>query len=114
MNSKAHTGITFKSRDNSQRPQRVGFTAWDSQVHDERLYDRILSGGTLALGESYVDGWWDVPDLTEFFSRLAREIAPTQHITPALVWGDTACKGQKFTEQGARVSSGGSALRHRQ
>ena len=30
------------------------------KIHEEKVYDRILRGGSLALGESYVDGWWDV------------------------------------------------------
>lgn len=47
-----------------------GNRPWDIQVHDERLYNRVLSGGTMALGESYMDGWWDVEDLSEFFSRV--------------------------------------------
>jgi cyclopropane-fatty-acyl-phospholipid synthase len=28
-------------------------------VYDSRCFARILGGGALALGESYVDGWWD-------------------------------------------------------
>lgn len=28
-------------------------------VRDERIYDRILSDGSLALGESYMEGWWE-------------------------------------------------------
>ena len=42
----------------------------DIQVHDERVYDRVLSGGTLAIGESFMDGWWDVDDLAEVVSRI--------------------------------------------
>ena len=45
---------------------------WDIQVHDARFYERVLSGGSLALGESYVDGWWDCDDIPELVSRLAR------------------------------------------
>jgi hypothetical protein len=26
-------------------------------VHDERFFPGILTGGTLAFGESYMDGW---------------------------------------------------------
>src|SRR5512136_935355 len=43
---------------------------WDIQVHDERLYPRLLSGGSLALGESYMDGWWDSEALDQFFYRI--------------------------------------------
>ena len=42
----------------------------DVQVLNERLYDRVLSGGTLAVGESYMDGWWDAPDLSGFFAKV--------------------------------------------
>ena len=31
----------------------------DVEVHDPRFWDRLLTGGSLALGESYVEGWWD-------------------------------------------------------
>lgn len=49
-----------------------GERPWDIAVHDERLYRRVLFGGSLALGEAYVDGWWDCPSLDEFFARLFR------------------------------------------
>ena len=47
-----------------------GTRPWDLQVHDERLYTRVLAGGSLALGESYMDGWWDAKKLDEFFAHL--------------------------------------------
>lgn len=49
-----------------------GPNPYDPQVHDERLYGRLLSGGTLALGEAYMDGWWDADDLSELFHRVFR------------------------------------------
>ncbi|MFA7309461.1 MAG: cyclopropane fatty acyl phospholipid synthase [Candidatus Paceibacterota bacterium] len=55
-----------------------GGNPWDPKVHDERLYDRIFSGGTLALGESYMDGWWDTDDLSGFVSRLFHRGAATK------------------------------------
>lgn len=38
----------------------------DIRVRDDRFYRRILSDGSLGLGESYVEGWWesDAPDET--------------------------------------------------
>src|SRR5688572_13822939 len=36
-----------------------GSQPWDVQIHDERIWQRILRDGTLGGGESYVDGWWD-------------------------------------------------------
>lgn len=47
-----------------------GGDPWDVRVHDERFYERVLSAGTLGAGESYMDGWWDVPQLDEFFARV--------------------------------------------
>jgi cyclopropane-fatty-acyl-phospholipid synthase len=43
---------------------------WDLQVHDERFYHRALGHGSVGVGESYMDGWWDVADLNEFFYRM--------------------------------------------
>ena len=47
-----------------------GNNAYDPQVHDERLYGRVLRQGTLGLGESYMNGWWDCEQLDELFHRL--------------------------------------------
>lgn len=47
-----------------------GTRPWDIQVHDERLYGRVLSQGSLGLGESYMDGWWDAERLDEFFNKI--------------------------------------------
>ena len=47
-----------------------GTSAWDIQVHDEDAYQRILSKGSLGLGEAYVDGLWDAHSLDELFTRL--------------------------------------------
>lgn len=43
---------------------------YDIQVHDERFYKRVLAQGSLGLGESYMDGWWDCKKLDEFFYRI--------------------------------------------
>jgi cyclopropane-fatty-acyl-phospholipid synthase len=49
-----------------------GDRPWDVQVHDERLYREILARGSLAAGETYVDGWWDCEALDRFFYRVLR------------------------------------------
>jgi cyclopropane-fatty-acyl-phospholipid synthase len=49
-----------------------GDQPWDMRVNDERLYARVLAGGSLAVGESYMDGWWDAEQLDEFFARIHR------------------------------------------
>ncbi|KFC68716.1 Cyclopropane-fatty-acyl-phospholipid synthase [Devosia sp. LC5] len=47
-----------------------GSRPWDVQVHNESLYGRVLSQGTLGLGESYMDGWWDAEALDQFLFKL--------------------------------------------
>jgi len=49
-----------------------GKNPWDFQVHDERLYQRILNNSALGLGESYMDGWWDCEALDEFINRILK------------------------------------------
>jgi cyclopropane-fatty-acyl-phospholipid synthase len=45
---------------------------WDIQLHDERLFPRVLAEGTLGFGESYMDGWWDCDALDELCCRVIR------------------------------------------
>jgi cyclopropane-fatty-acyl-phospholipid synthase len=52
--------------------QLGGSRPWDLQVHDERVWTRLLRDGTLGAGESYVDGWWDTPDLDQFIDHILR------------------------------------------
>ena len=47
-----------------------GKNPWDFQVKNPTVFNRILSEGTLGLGESYMDGWWEVEKLDEFFCRV--------------------------------------------
>lgn len=49
-----------------------GTRPWDIQVKNPKFFDRLLTGGTLALGESYMDGWWECEALDEFFHRVLR------------------------------------------
>lgn len=39
-------------------------------MRDERLFDAVLSRGTLGLGEAYMDGWWDAPAVDQFFYKV--------------------------------------------
>jgi cyclopropane-fatty-acyl-phospholipid synthase len=49
-----------------------GDNPWDIRVHRDDFYARLLSGGVLALGESYMDGWWDCASLDQFFDKILR------------------------------------------
>ena len=47
-----------------------GDAPYDIQVSNDDFYTRALLNGSLGLGESYMDGWWDTPDLEGFMYRL--------------------------------------------
>jgi len=47
-----------------------GKRPFDIQIHDERFYNRVLAHQSLGLGESYMDGWWDVKELDQMVARL--------------------------------------------
>ena len=64
-----------------------GPNPWDLQIHNEKFWDRLLAEGSLGLGESYMDGWWDVADMAEFFNRILRSKAPEKlKLNPKLMW----------------------------
>lgn len=50
---------------NGQRP-------WDIRIKDNRFYTRVFAQGTLGLGESYMEGWWDCEALDEMCFRAIR------------------------------------------
>jgi cyclopropane-fatty-acyl-phospholipid synthase len=47
-----------------------GSRPWDIRVHDERFFHRVSGQGTLGVGESYMDGWWDCEQLDEMLTRI--------------------------------------------
>lgn len=47
-----------------------GERPWDLRIHDPRVPARLLSGGSLALGESYMDGGWEADSLEGFLQRV--------------------------------------------
>ena len=49
-----------------------GDRSWDIHAYDEKFYQRLFTQGSLGLGESYMDGWWDVERLDEFFHRVIK------------------------------------------
>jgi cyclopropane-fatty-acyl-phospholipid synthase len=50
----ARAGITFG-----------GNEPWDMRILDERFYARALSQGSMGLGESYIEGWWECDRVDE-------------------------------------------------
>ena len=49
-----------------------GNNPWDIEVKNDGFYQRVLGQGSLGLGESYMDEWWDCDKLDEFFYRVIR------------------------------------------
>ncbi len=49
-----------------------GNQPWDVQVHNNQVFNQVLQKGSLGLGESYMDNWWDCQALDEFFTRIIR------------------------------------------
>ncbi|MBN8441370.1 MAG: cyclopropane fatty acyl phospholipid synthase [Thauera sp.] len=48
----------------------AGERPWDMLIHHPQTAERILARGSLGLGESYMDGWWDCARLDEFIARI--------------------------------------------
>ena len=75
-----------------------GKRPWDIQVNNQDLYTRILAGGALALGESYMDGWWECEAIDQFINRLLRIGLDTKtRTTKHLVWN--AIKARIMNQQ---------------
>jgi len=49
-----------------------GTHPWDIHVHNDNFYRRVLTQGSLGLGESYMDAWWDCEKLDQFIYRILR------------------------------------------
>jgi len=70
-----------------------GNRPWDIQVKNEKLYQRILSGGSLALGESYMDGWWECEAIDQMIDKLLRaNLQEKIRISPDVIWNVVKAK----------------------
>src|SRR5574343_872269 len=47
-----------------------GARPWDMRIHHPGTLERVLAHGSLGLGESYMDGWWDCERVDEFICRV--------------------------------------------
>jgi cyclopropane-fatty-acyl-phospholipid synthase len=79
-----------------------GGRPFDIKVNDPRLYSAVLGKGTMGLGESYMDGWWDCPALDQFFERVLTA-GLEKHIrrSKALLWAALKARmlnPQRFTK----------------
>lgn len=58
-----------------------GSRPWDIKIHDRRFFRRVVLEGSLGLGDSYLEGWWDCDDLGTFFHRLIAARSQDQRTT---------------------------------
>lgn len=80
-----------------------GNQPWDIQIHNEEMYGQVLRRGTLGAGETYMDGWWDVKALDEFFTKLLSiDIESKLKKNPILIF--SILKGIVFNLQRIRTS----------
>ena len=81
LNGDKNETVLVRTDDNWRRACELLATAdirvgggrpWDMRVHHPDTFDRILTRGSLGLGESYMDGWWDCDQVDEFITRILR------------------------------------------
>ena len=63
-----------------------GKREWDIQVHNDRFYQRVFAKGLVGLGESYMDQWWDVQALDQFFYKVLSARLDSRIRDPRMVW----------------------------
>jgi len=63
-----------------------GTRPWDLQVHRPRVFPRVLTGGSLAVGESYMDGDWDAQRLDQLLAKALRARIDRQMATLPERW----------------------------
>ncbi len=101
LDAMSHKQVIQQLLDKAQI-QINGTQPGDIQVHNDGLYGRVLAEGSLGLGESYMDGWWDSMQLDEFFAKvhtvqLDKDIVDTRLIVNAV-------KARVFNMQNKRLS----------
>ena len=61
--------LTFGTHDDPNAPHA------EVHVHDNDLYRRILTGGSIAAGETFIEGLWSSPDLTAVTRAFSANMA---------------------------------------
>ena len=81
---------------NGERP-------WDIQVNNEGFYNRVLRDGSLGLGESYMEGWWESAALDQtIFLLLRADLEKNAKHSWDLYWN--VLKAKLFNEQNKKRS----------
>lgn len=83
-----------------------GSRPFDVTVHDDRLWGRAISHGTLGFGEAYMDGWFDSEALDQFIYKLL-EYDIYAHLKPDLSLALSFVRGKLLNLQRSRVTEVG-------
>ena len=75
---------------------------WDVRVRNRDLFDRILSRGTLGVGESYMDGWWECESIDEMVCRIWRSDVP-RHLHMVRLWPSLLIAALVNRQRGGRA-----------
>ena len=75
-----------------------GDRPFDIRIHNPEFYPRVLAGGSLALGECYMDGWWDCDALDQLIERIMNaNLDKRVRQSKAVLWA--ALKARLFNSQ---------------
>ena len=91
-----------------------GDAPWDVKITDDRLYQRVLRDGTLGVGESFVDGWWDCDALDQMIDKVVRANLPSTLGKSWVLVAQTVRAQAVQPPGGARVRGRRASLRRRQ
>ena len=95
-----------------------GDRPWDMQVHRDDFFPRFFAFGSLGMGESYMDGWWDCEQLDELVSRasgadLKSTLRPTDLLLAVQARLTNPRGGTRAAQEGERHYDLGRELYHR-
>ncbi len=63
-----------------------GRNPWDPQIKDERFYRAVLLGGSVGLGDAYLNKWWECSDIAGFILRIIKLGAHLRMPRADLLW----------------------------
>jgi len=63
-----------------------GSRPWDMEIHHPDTLGRVFSQGSLGLGESYMDGWWDSERVDELICKVLQARLDEQAGRPGWWW----------------------------
>ena len=75
-----HGTLTVKTPDGDIQHFGDGLPKAEVSIHDWAMLDAVLQRGDIGLGESYVEGFWDSPNVEDFLTILInnQHLAHTQ------------------------------------